>query len=67
MFQSCVPHHNTGGFSSHRVRLPDKEYGQALDCLVKGCSDMLLLSPDGSRLLLGKRKVRIMARPTREG
>lgn len=57
MFQQTVPHHNTGGFTSHRVRLPDKEYGQALDCLVKGCSDMLLLSPDGLKLLLGKRNV----------
>jgi 8-oxo-dGTP pyrophosphatase MutT (NUDIX family) len=57
MFQRCVPHHNTGAFSSHRVRLPDEEYGKALDCIVKGCSDMLLLSPDGSQLLLGKRRV----------
>ena len=57
MFQTVVPHHNTGSFRSHRVRLPDKEYGEALDCLVKGCSDLLLTSPDGARVLLGKRKV----------
>jgi len=56
MFQTTVPHHNTGSFRSHRTRLPDKEYGEALDCLVKGCSDLLLLSPTGN-LLLGKRKV----------
>ena len=42
MFQSHVPHHNTGAFTSHRVRLPDKEYGLALDALVKGCADVLL-------------------------
>jgi len=57
MFQSHVPHHNTGAFTSHRVRLPDKEYGEALDCLVKACSDMLLLSPDGARVFVGKRCV----------
>jgi len=57
MYQRIVPHHNTGGFTSHRLRLPDKEYGEALDCLVKGCSDMLLLSPDGGTILLGKRNV----------
>jgi len=56
MFQTTVPHHNTGSFRSHRTRLPDKEYGEALDCLVKGCSDLLLLSPTGN-LLLGKRLV----------
>ena len=57
MFQRSVPHHNTGGFISHRQRLPDKEYGEALDSLVKGCSDMLLLSPDGDTILLGRRSV----------
>ena len=51
------PHHNTGDFKSHRIRLPDKEYGEALDCLVKACSDMLLLSPDGGKVFLGKRLV----------
>eukprot|EP00965_Chrysotila_dentata_P160538 5300124-Pleurochrysis_carterae.AAC.1 len=57
MLQRNIPHHNTGGFKSHRVRLPDKEYGEALDCLVKGCSDLLLVSPDGEKILLGKRSV----------
>ena len=57
MFQACVPHHNTGGFTSHRKFLPDKEYGDALDTLVKACSDMLIVSPDGSKVLLGKRTV----------
>ena len=36
-----IPHHNTGGFVSHRKFLADKEYGEALDTLVKACSDML--------------------------
>lgn len=30
---------------------------QALDTLVKACSDMLLISPDGKRIFIGKRKV----------
>ncbi|KAL3788246.1 hypothetical protein ACHAW5_005297, partial [Stephanodiscus triporus] len=37
--------------------LPDAEYGVALDNLVKGCTDVLLLSPDGKRIFLGKRCV----------
>lgn len=56
MFQASVPHFNSE-FTSHRTRLPDKEYGEALDCIVKGCSDMLLLSPDANSVLLGKRIV----------
>ena len=54
---SGIPHHNTGGFVSHRKFLADIEYGEALDTLVKACSDMLLISPDGERIFLGKRKV----------
>ena len=57
MFQGSVPHHDTGGFKSHRIRLPDAEYGIALDCIVKACSDMLLVSADGSKVLLGRRIV----------
>ena len=45
----------TGTFSSHRKFLDDKEYGEALDCLVKACSDLLLQSPDGQRIFIGKR------------
>lgn len=37
--------------------LPDKEYGIALDNLVKGCSDMILIHPDGQRIFVGKRCV----------
>ena len=47
----------TGAFSSHRKFLDDKEYGEALDCLVKACSDLLLQSPDGQRIFIGKRLV----------
>lgn len=57
MILSGVPHHDTGGFTSHRKFLADKEYGEALDTLVKACSDMLLVSPDGKRIFVGKRKV----------
>mmetsp|Transcript_4178 Transcript_4178/g.9124 ORF Transcript_4178/g.9124 Transcript_4178/m.9124 type:complete len:233 (-) Transcript_4178:351-1049(-) len=57
MLISGIPHHVTGAFTSHRKFLADKEYGEALDSLVKACSDMLLVSPDGSKIFLGKRKV----------
>ena len=62
MFQSSVPHYDTGGFKSHRKFLADKEYGEALDTLVKACSDMLLISPDGERIFLGKRNVQPQVR-----
>mmetsp|Transcript_22983 Transcript_22983/g.46174 ORF Transcript_22983/g.46174 Transcript_22983/m.46174 type:complete len:191 (+) Transcript_22983:75-647(+) len=45
MFQSGIPFHETGNFKSHRTFLPDDQYGIALDNLVKGCTDILLLSP----------------------
>ena len=57
MLLGKVPHHKTGAFTSHRKFLADKEYGEALDTLVKACSDMLLLSPDGNKIFLGKRLV----------
>ena len=57
MFQGFVPHHNTGGFTSHRKFLGDKEYGEALDSIVKACSDLLLQSPDGTKVFVGKRLV----------
>jgi 8-oxo-dGTP pyrophosphatase MutT (NUDIX family) len=56
MYQRSVPHHTTGGFTSHRSFLSDEAYGSALDCLVKACSDMLLVSLDG-KVFLGKRRV----------
>ena len=57
MYQLAVPHHTTGAFTSHRKFLADKEYGEALDTLVKACSDLLLQSPDGTKVFIGKRLV----------
>ena len=52
-------HFVTGDFTPQKVFLPDKEYGLALDALVKGCADVLLTRGEGAslRILLGKRKV----------
>mmetsp|Transcript_23347 Transcript_23347/g.73089 ORF Transcript_23347/g.73089 Transcript_23347/m.73089 type:complete len:274 (-) Transcript_23347:54-875(-) len=52
-------HFVTGDFEKRSVFLPDKEYGLALDALVKGCADVLVTAGDGRglRVLLGKRKV----------
>lgn len=36
--------------------MDDAEYGRALDALVKGCVDVLLLDASGARVLLGLRK-----------
>jgi len=54
---SSGPHFVTGRFVHRRVFLPDREYGLALDALVKACSDVLVLSPDEDRCFLGKRRV----------
>lgn len=53
----AAPQFITGHFTTRRVFLADKEYGLALDALVKGCSDVLLLSSDRTRVHLGRRKV----------
>lgn len=37
--------------------LPDDEYGIALDNLVKGCTDILLLNPPGTHIFTGRRNV----------
>ena len=52
-------HFITGDFEKRTVFLPDKEYGLALDALVKGCADVLITSGAGPslRILLGKRRV----------
>lgn len=55
MFQT--PQFVTGPFQPQRVFLEDREYGLALDALVKGCSDVLVVSSDKTRVLLGRRKV----------
>mmetsp|Transcript_645 Transcript_645/g.1345 ORF Transcript_645/g.1345 Transcript_645/m.1345 type:complete len:438 (+) Transcript_645:50-1363(+) len=52
-----IPQFITGDFVQKRVFLEDREYGLALDALVKACSDVLVLSFDGNRALLGCRKV----------
>lgn len=57
MFQSGVPFHETGSFKSRRTFLPDDQYGVALDNLVKGCTDILLLNPEGTHIFAGKRCV----------
>ncbi|KAL7513026.1 hypothetical protein ACHAXN_012322 [Cyclotella atomus] len=57
MFQSGIPLHETGSFKSHRTFLPDDQYGIALDNLVKGCTDILLLDPTGNKIFTGKRCV----------
>lgn len=55
MFET--PQFVTGPFTPRRVFLPDREYGLALDALVKGCSDVLVVSSNGQKVLLGRRKV----------
>lgn len=55
--EAFVPQFVTGDFQPQRVFLPDREYGLALDALVKACSDILIVSADGKKVLLGKRKV----------
>jgi len=40
-----------------RSFLPDDEYGIALDNLVKGCTDILLLNPAGTHIFTGRRCV----------
>ncbi|CAE7507243.1 NUDT12 [Symbiodinium natans] len=52
-----VPCFTTGNFQPHHLFLEDAEYGRALDALVKAVSDILVTSPDGARVFLGKRKV----------
>jgi len=54
-----TPTFTTGDFARRAVFLPDREYGLALDALVKGCADVLVTRSDGSSLeiLLGRRRV----------
>ena len=59
MFKLEHPHFVTGNFTPQNVFLGDREYGLALDCLVKACTDLLLLNSDqpDCKVLLGKRIV----------
>lgn len=52
-------HFVVGDFEKKSVFLPDREYGLALDALVKGCADVLITQEiDGEfRVLLGRRCV----------
>ncbi|CAK9006120.1 GDP-mannose mannosyl hydrolase (GDPMH) [Durusdinium trenchii] len=52
-----VPRFITGPFKPNSLFLEDAEYGRALDALVKAVSDVLITSPDGGRIFLGRRKV----------
>jgi len=53
-----TPHFETGHFQSHAFHLPSEEYSRALDCLVKACTDLLLVTNENKpRIFLGKRKV----------
>ncbi|GAB5355902.1 hypothetical protein AAMO2058_000244800 [Amorphochlora amoebiformis] len=51
------PQFTCGDFKKRKVFLEDEVYGLALDALTKACSDVLVVSPDGENILLGKRKV----------
>eukprot|EP00756_Hemistasia_phaeocysticola_P025609 Hpha_TRINITY_DN16015_c1_g1::TRINITY_DN16015_c1_g1_i1::g.117058::m.117058 len=53
----ALPHYETGKYVANKTFLTDEEYGRALDALVKGCADVLLLDEAGEKVLLGKRKV----------
>lgn len=50
-------HFITGVFKPHHIFLGDEEYSRALDCLVKACTDILLVDESNGKILLGKRKV----------
>ncbi|CAE8651066.1 unnamed protein product, partial [Polarella glacialis] len=52
-----TPQFVTGPFTPHHCFLEDREYGRALDSLVKAVSDILVTSSDESRVFLGRRKV----------
>eukprot|EP00038_Savillea_parva_P013267 m.209948 g.209948 ORF g.209948 m.209948 type:complete len:234 (+) comp24783_c0_seq1:55-756(+) len=50
-----APQFITGDFVPHWCFLPDDEYSRALDALVKACSDVLITTDSGAKVLLGKR------------
>lgn len=43
MFSRQPVHYETGTFKEKSVFLPDEDYAKALDCLVKGCCDILIV------------------------
>ncbi len=52
-----VPQFITGRFVRRKVFLEDETYALALDALTKACSDVLVVSPDRKKVLLGLRQV----------
>jgi hypothetical protein len=55
-----------GSFRSYAFRMPDEDYGRALDCLVKACCDVIVTVADGpcaagssmsEKIFLGRRQV----------
>ena len=63
---SCSQLPLAGTFRSHAFRIPDDEYGRALDCLVKACCDVIVTvadepfeaqSPLQEKIFLGRRQV----------
>lgn len=54
-----VRHYITERYTAKDVFLEDGEYGRALDCLVKGVCDILLVRGEGNdeRIFLGQRRV----------
>lgn len=59
MFKERFPHFVTGDFKPQNVFLKDTEYALALDCLVKGCTDLMILDSSAAdcHVLLGRRIV----------
>ena len=49
-------HYVTGKYVKNSTFLEDEEYSRALDCIVKGCADVLLQDSEG-RILIGYRNV----------
>ena len=53
---SLHAHYETGHYVKNQTFLEDEEYSRALDCIVKGCADVLLRDSEG-RILIGYRNV----------
>ncbi|CEO99060.1 Nudix hydrolase domain-containing protein [Plasmodiophora brassicae] len=47
----------SGDYVSRARRVPDDEYGRALDSIVKTCVDLLVIDDETDLVLLGKRRV----------
>eukprot|EP00397_Hematodinium_sp_SG-2012_P044153 GEMP01049249.1.p1 GENE.GEMP01049249.1~~GEMP01049249.1.p1 ORF type:complete len:267 (+),score=59.83 GEMP01049249.1:81-881(+) len=61
MATGVIPHFTTEEYTQKNVFLKDRDYAQALDCLVKGVCDTLLFRSgsnyDEQKVFLGQRKV----------